>query len=69
MTALDILVAVAGLVATTLVVVGMILITPRGAVDLHGEASDGQGTDLSRAAPDVSRAAPDSSRSAPASSP
>ena len=61
MTALDILVAVAGLVATTLVVVGMILITPRGAIDLHSEATDAQGTDLSRAVPDVSRGAPASS--------
>jgi hypothetical protein len=39
----------------------MILITPRGAVDLHGEAADAQGTDLSRAARDVGRGAPASS--------
>jgi hypothetical protein len=53
---------VAGLVATTLVVVGMILITPRGAVDLHREATDAQGTDLSRAAVDVRRGAKASSQ-------
>jgi hypothetical protein len=53
MTALDVLMAVAGLVATTLVVLGMILITPRGKVDLHGEATDAQGTDLSRAVVDA----------------
>jgi len=58
MTALDVLMAVAGLVATALVVVGMILITPRGEVDLHGDATDAQGTDLSRADVDVSRGAP-----------
>ena len=61
MTALDVLMALAGLVATTLVVLGMILITPRGEVDLHGEATDAQGTDLSRAAVDAGRAAPASS--------
>jgi hypothetical protein len=61
MSALDVLVAVAGLVATTLVVVGMILVTPRGTVDVHGEATDAQGTDLSRAAVDVGRGVPASS--------
>jgi hypothetical protein len=58
MTALDILIAVAGLVATMLVVAGMILITPRGVVGLHDEATDGQGTDLSRAVPDASQGVP-----------
>jgi len=62
MTALDILLAVAGLFATVLVVVGMILITPRGAVDVHDAATDPQGEELSRAPalPDrgVSQAAP-----------
>ena len=46
MTGLDVLLAVAGLIATLLVVVGMILITPRGAVD---DGTDPQGEDLSRA--------------------
>jgi hypothetical protein len=61
MTALDILIAVAGGAATALVVIGMILITPRGQVNLHGEATDAQGTDLSRADVNISRGAPASS--------
>jgi hypothetical protein len=48
-TGLDVLLAVAGFAATVLVVAGMILITPRGEVDLHGDATDPQGSDLSRA--------------------
>ena len=51
MTALDVLLAAAGLIATMLVVAGMILITPRGAVDVHDDATDPQGEELSRAAP------------------
>jgi hypothetical protein len=61
MTALDILMALTGLAATTLVVIGMILITPRGQVDLHNEATDSQGTDLSRADVNITRGAPASS--------
>jgi hypothetical protein len=34
---------------TVLVVAAMILITPRGQVDLHGDENDPQGSDLSRA--------------------
>ena len=49
MTALDVLLAVAGLSATLLVVAGMILITPRGAVDLHDDVTESQGEELSRA--------------------
>ena len=49
MTGPEVLLAVVGLVATVLVVVGMILITPRGQVDLHGEVTDPQGSQLSRA--------------------
>lgn len=49
MTGLDILLAVAGLAATVLVVAGMILITPRGKVELFGDVTDPQGADLSRA--------------------
>jgi len=47
--ALEVLLAVAGFAATALVVAGMILLTPRGEVELHEDASDGQGSDLSRA--------------------
>lgn len=49
MTGLDVLLAVAGFAATVLVVAGMILIAPRGEVDLHGNATDPQGSGLSRA--------------------
>ena len=49
MTGLEVLLAVAGFAATVLVVAGMIVITPRGEVDLHGDATDPQGSDLSRA--------------------
>jgi hypothetical protein len=48
-TGLEVLMAVAGIVVTLLVVAGMILITPRGQVDVNGEATDPQGADLSRA--------------------
>jgi hypothetical protein len=48
-TGLEALLAVAGFVATVLVVAGMILITPRGEVDLHHDATEPQGSDLSRA--------------------
>ena len=46
---LDVLLAVAGFTATALVVVGMILITPRGAVDTLDDVTDPQGEQLSRA--------------------
>ena len=49
MTGLEVLLGVAGLVVTVLVVAGMILITPRGEVELDGEVREGQGADLSRA--------------------
>ena len=49
MSGLDVLLAAAGLIVTVLVVAGMILITPRGQVDLYGDATDPQGTELSRA--------------------
>ena len=49
MTDLDVLLAVAGLAATILVVAGMILITPRGAVDTFDDVTDSQGAELSRA--------------------
>ena len=49
MTGLQVLLGVAGFVVTVLVVAGMILITPRGEVELDGEVRDQQGADLSRA--------------------
>jgi hypothetical protein len=49
MSGLDVLLAVAGLTVTVLVVAGMILITPRGEVDLFGDVTDSQGAELSRA--------------------
>lgn len=49
MTGLEVLLAAAGAVATLLVVAGMILITPRGEVDLDRDAPSSQGSELSRA--------------------
>ncbi len=49
MTDLDVLLAVAGLAVTVLVVAGMVLITPRGAVDAFDDATDPQGAELSGA--------------------
>jgi hypothetical protein len=54
---LDVVLAVAGFVATALVVAGMILLTPRGEVDVHADATDGQGSELSRADPPLARRA------------
>ena len=48
MSALEVLVGVAGLAVTVLVVAAMILITPRGQVDHHEQAGDPQGSNLSR---------------------
>ena len=49
MTELDVLLAVAGFTATLLVVAGMILVTPRGAIDAFDDVEDPQGDQLSRA--------------------
>jgi len=49
MTALEVLLAVAGLIATLLVVAGMILVTPRGAIDASDDVTDPQGEELSQA--------------------
>ena len=49
MTSIDVLLAVAGLAVTVLVVAGMILVTPRGAVDAFADVTDPQGAELSRA--------------------
>jgi hypothetical protein len=51
MSALEVMLAIVGFTVTALVVVGMILITPRGEIDLHDpDAKDPQGSDVSRAA-------------------
>jgi hypothetical protein len=60
MTDLDVLLAVAGLAATVLVLVGMMLITPRGTVDTFDDVTDPQGAELSRA--DASDPAPTAAR-------
>jgi hypothetical protein len=49
MTDLDVLLAIAGFIATLLVVAGMILVTPRGAIETTDDATDPQGEELSRA--------------------
>ena len=48
MTDLDVLLAVAGLAVTVLVVAGMILVTPRGAVDAFDDVTDPRGAELNR---------------------
>ena len=50
MTGLEVLVGIAGFGVTALVVAAMILITPHGQVDTHKEATEPQGSELSRAA-------------------
>jgi hypothetical protein len=49
MSTLDIFVAVAGCGVTVLVVVAMVLITPRGVVDLRAQASDAEASDVREA--------------------
>jgi hypothetical protein len=46
---LDLFVGIAGILVTVLVVAAMILITPRGQVDVHGPEADSQGSELSPA--------------------
>ncbi len=66
MSALDLLLALAGGGVTALVVVGMILITPRGQMDVHAEGTDSRGSNLSPTrAPDHSPAAVGSTQGAP----
>jgi hypothetical protein len=49
-TGLEWVLAAIGFTATALVVVGMILLTPRGEIELdHSESHNGQGVELSRA--------------------
>jgi hypothetical protein len=58
MTGVEWLLAIAGLVAFVLVIVAMILITPRGQVEVHTEGSDPMGSNLSPSpVADQSRAA------------
>jgi len=47
MTALELVLAVVGVGVTALVVVGMVLITPSGAVSVHREGNDPEGSNLS----------------------
>jgi len=49
MSAIDVLLAIAGFTVTTLVVAGMILLTPRGQVPVHAEGDDPHGSELSAA--------------------
>jgi hypothetical protein len=47
MSGLEVLLAIAGLIVTALVVVGMVLITPRGVVEVRAEGSPPDGSNLS----------------------
>jgi uncharacterized iron-regulated membrane protein len=49
MTALEVVLGLVGLTVTALVVTGMVLLTPRGQVDLREETLERQGSELSRA--------------------
>ena len=45
MTGLDLLLAVAGVAVTVMVIAGMILLTPRGSVDVHRDVDHDSGAD------------------------
>jgi hypothetical protein len=47
MTGLDVLLAIAGLAVMAMVIAGMVLITPGGAVDVHAAGDDPPGSNLS----------------------
>jgi hypothetical protein len=49
MSAIEVLLAIAGFSVTALVVAGMILLTPRGQVPVHTDGEDPQGSELSAA--------------------
>jgi hypothetical protein len=49
MSDLEVVLAVIGLLVTVLVVAGMVLIMPRGAVSIHDETADSRLSNLSRA--------------------
>ena len=56
---LDVVIGLLGVIVTVLVVVGMILITPRGVVDLRAQATDSQSPDVRQAeAPEGSSRVP-----------
>ena len=58
MSAIEVLLAIAGFVVTTLVVAGMILLTPRGQVPIHLDGDDPQHSNLSGAAAPAAIPAP-----------
>lgn len=67
MTGLDLLLAIAGTAVTVMVVVGMILITPRGQVKVDSEADNTSGArelDGRRTGPESARRAADQETSA-----
>ena len=47
MSGVDVLLAVAGTLVTVLTLAGMVLLTPRGVVEVHTEGTDSQGSNLS----------------------
>ena len=47
MSGVDVLLAVAGILVTLLTLAGMVLLTPRGVVEVHTEGTDSQGSNLS----------------------
>ena len=49
MTGLEVLLALAGTAVAVLVIMGMILITPRGEVEVHAAGRDPRGSNLSPA--------------------
>ena len=49
MSGVEVLLAVAGTLVTLLTLAGMVLLTPRGVVDIHTEGTDAHGSNLSPA--------------------
>ena len=47
MSGVDVLLAVAGILVTVLTLAGMVLLTPRGVVEVHTEGTDSEGSSLS----------------------
>jgi hypothetical protein len=47
MNGVDVLLAVAGTLVTLLTLAGMVLLVPRGVVEVHAEGTDGHGSNLS----------------------
>jgi hypothetical protein len=58
MSGIDVLLAVAGTVVTLLVLAGMVLLVPRGVVEVHAEGADSEGSNLSPVADRAARRAP-----------